>query len=137
MREIKFRAWLPHRKHFNYCNVHIDGTGLLFWQFGHTCEVIEKEERDEIVIQQFTGLHDKNGKEIYEGDIVKQYLHSIEDNDLYLRVGVVEYREDRFWCFGKNCHFYLNGALRDIPKSSYEVIGDIYSNPELLKEVKE
>ena len=83
---------------------------------------------------QYTGRKDSKGQEIYEGDIVRQYQHGIEDNNLYLRTGAVEYREDRFWCLGHKVHFFLSGAFRDIPKSTYEIIGNIYQNPELIKE---
>lgn len=69
---------------------------------------------------QFTGLHDKNGKEIYEGDILEDALG---------RRKLVEYYKDGFWLNAS-----LEGAewcLRQVNSSS-KVIGNIYENPELL-----
>ena len=71
-------------------------------------------------IGQFTGLHDKNGKEIYEGDVLEDTLG---------RKILVEYYKDGFWL---NASF--DGAewcLRQVNSSS-KIIGNIYENPELL-----
>lgn len=65
---------------------------------------------------QFTGLHDKNGKEIYEGDIVKRDL----DGD----VGMVEIDSGVFTMSG-DCQLPLF-------QETVEIIGNIYENPELL-----
>ena len=118
MREIKFRAW---------DGLRMTTSGIMFGSSNGNLF-----SAGEMPIMQYTGLKDKNGKEIYEGDVVRKYRHSIE-SDLYTRVGVVEYKEDRFRCFGDKCQFYLNGQFSDIPESSYEVIGNIYENPELLE----
>ena len=69
---------------------------------------------------QFTGLHDKNGKEIYEGDVLEDTLG---------RKKLVEYYKDGFWLNAS-----LEGAewcLRQVHSSS-KIIGNIYENPELL-----
>lgn len=115
MREIKFRAWDKNHKimypfeliELPYSeNVNLDG------QFDG---LIERG----YVFMQYTGLHDKNGKNIYEGDIVKgNYLKCI---------GVVKYSE-------KFCRFQIDDWATITPSDIYEVIGNIYENPELLND---
>ena len=77
---------------------------------------------------QFTGLHDKNGKEIYEGDIY------VWKKKLACEKGFIEYREDGFRCIVTQ-HSKSRGidVWPLMSMSPYlEVIGNIYENPELL-----
>lgn len=115
MREIKFRIWDGHTKSFfDTPDTHyqpklkIDESGIMSF-----------ETKDELYeIQQFTGLLDKNGKEIYEGDIVGGTL-----DDGTTGASPV------FW--GYNCYqpfSYLNCRGNDL-----EVIGNIYEHEFLLK----
>ena len=74
---------------------------------------------------QFTGLHDKNGKEIYEGDVVNS---SAAMDGIYLRV--VEFSKDRPCIeFNPLTGFVLCKGNEHL----FEVIGNIYENPELLE----
>lgn len=82
----------------------------------------------ECIILQCTGLKDKNGRLIFEGDIVKH-------NNQYIRVNplIVKYCEDYCGIFlfepnNKNKYAIYSESIE------YEVIGNIYENPELLKE---
>ncbi len=88
---------------------------------------------DNTAIQQFTGLLDKNGKEIYEGDIVK-WFHGVED------VAEVKYVVSQVFNapYPDMCYFGVRSARLGIchfqRDDDYTVIGNIFENPELLNE---
>lgn len=77
-------------------------------------------------VGQYTGLHDKNGKEIYEGDIVKALINGI------WYIGQVVYEHSGFTIDVTN-NKQLEFGRMGIIEIFTEVIGNIYDNPELLK----
>jgi uncharacterized phage protein (TIGR01671 family) len=99
------------------------------WDDRHAgCKVNER-----LVLMQYTGLKDKNGKEIYEGDIVKA-IGKLDKN-----IGIVEYRDEMasfYFKFETHAKFPMHFTLAIWNDEGFEpeVIGNIYENPELLKE---
>ena len=96
-----------------------------------TCESRHGNQIHEVnskTICQCTGLKDKKGKLIYEGDIVKCLYNSYGENGVY--IGKVIYREDT--C----CFVAANSESTDYEwwEEEKEVIGNIFDNPELLEE---
>ena len=92
-------------------------------------------------LMQFTGLKDRNGVEIYEGDIVKIYEHRFSPMDFIVDFSGANhcwwlsscFKESQFGTSKESFSFsQLNGFYEDC-----EVIGNIYENPELLKEKKD
>ena len=132
MRELKFRAWDTANKRWAtesdfkevglFVNYYIDGSG----KFELQADVNEcGYGRFEIV--EFTGLHDKNGKEIYEGDMITTRLYPLNDgrsHDIYYKDGCFRVR----WTM-----FTLANMFENTHNGDIEVIGNIYENPELLK----
>lgn len=89
---------------------------------------------DSSTIGQYTGLTDKNGKRIFEGDIVRFYERQLGGEDAPV-IQSVGYEEGGFCVY----RYFLNNWLRNaingnIQLEGIEVIGTIHDNPELLKE---
>jgi uncharacterized phage protein (TIGR01671 family) len=139
MREIKFRAWDKISKlmiQFDTPTRCIE-YGMLAWEssefpgignlpgsYEYLMDDTEEGEEDPYIVMQFTGLHDKNGKEIYEGDVVAPEHESSGR-------AVVEWREEcaSFETHWQDGHFDHNCGTWEF----LEVIGNIYENPELVK----
>jgi len=86
------------------------------------------EDSNDWKVMMWTGLLDRQGKEIYEGDIVRHIPSAFDRKDIEGEV---------FW-FQGHCRFALgrpNGHFLD-SLNNYEVIDNIYENPELSKEAK-
>lgn len=114
-REIKFRVWDIDKKKF------IQGLTL-------RVDNMSESKKDWHILSQFTGLHDKNGKEIYEGDIVTITHNNVTAKGTAKVIFSYEYSGG--WVVTSNGIDRLNIGTR--PKS-FEIIGNIYENPELLK----
>lgn len=89
---------------------------------------------DPDTVGQYTGLKDRNGKEIYEGDMVQQFWGSPHYRggvyyDCYSRIGKVVFRSPSFCLIAEDGIAYHLSSIG----IKHEVIGNIHDNPELLK----
>ncbi|HEA46437.1 MAG TPA: hypothetical protein ENH99_01510 [Candidatus Pacearchaeota archaeon] len=113
MREIKFRAWDKHNKR------------MLEWMYPVDCWMRWLNGEDnEVEIMQFTGLLDKNGKEIYDGDIVIT-TRDIESGGNHKKPKLVHWQPHTCGFNIRNTYINKNGYY-------YEIIGNIFENKDLL-----
>lgn len=127
MRTIKFRAW------DNVCKKMEYEFSKYSWYISHDGELVEQEDnwgedcwmhqknKTDYKLMQYTGLHDKNGIEIYEGDVIRCIWK--DDVSLNEKEWIAECKP-----IGENTfHFYSEFESIDCV-----IIGNIYENPELL-----
>ncbi|KKN60901.1 hypothetical protein LCGC14_0527720 [marine sediment metagenome] len=117
MREHKYRAWDREKRQFYHEPIGMFNSLPSNWESFYD-------------IQQYTGLKDKNGVEIYEGDILRKWNQKFpfEPVEYYAENSIVEYHE----VSGQ----YAAGTWKleqdNIDRFNWEVIGNIYENGELL-----
>lgn len=156
MREIKFRVWDKETKHIHIFgdDIHdaITSEGktnkIYYYNLQNGCDSLDEDS--DYVLMQYTGLKDKNGQEIYEGDIVKRSLRDKDERiyfeDFYVIIfdkaafqykGIKEYyisETGRKWKQEEKEGYRQDlGSNFGVNIKDIEVIGNIYNNPELLE----
>ena len=139
MREIKFRAWDDKaKKYLKVCRMGFNGFSHDFWSPSPVSCDARQADTTRYIFEQYTGLKDKNGREIYEGDIYfatyraggagsirgqrqERIKHAVEWSDRGSWRGKI-IGDRRYNC----CH--PHNELGE----SVEIIGNIHKNPELL-----
>ena len=126
----KFRAWTEEGKVMYYGVYPFkDGTLLL----SYDGIAFDEVPASDFIVMQSTGLKDKNGSEIFEGDIVRFALtESLPCGFNYVmnKDGVVTYKLGAFYVVNGLAEYLIS----DINTNDVEVIGNIYENPELSGE---
>ena len=122
MREIKFRAWDKLNKEM------FDVEIINFQERRVYKDTVSYRKFEDIELMQYTGLKDKNNKEIYEGDVLfesfgERYYKVVFENGSFRAEFEGDFEEYSF-------------DLIDVVAQGCEVVGNIYENPELIKEVR-
>jgi len=161
MREIKFRAWDKKRKKMiydyiedksmdrddTYIMIELDGTVHAYDSDDAGKNGLWEHENDnfDLEVMQYTGLKDKNGKEIYEGDIIRDdWLGTAEIryNDIIAGYWAKLFKRKKYVSMNDIDSEYIDITLlaenvgEKAGKIEQEVIGNIYENPELVKKGK-
>ena len=122
----KLRAWDKQDERMSYGEVEYFDDSINY-RFDHFCTGTDED----VEFMQSIGLKDKNGTEVYEGDILKLHAIFLAPDD---KIGYIEYSPK----YGYSIIFEGNRLYRQeywasTNKLNYEVIGNIYENPELLE----
>ena len=132
MREIKFRAWLKEdKKMVNVETMDFTDKSIQYLKRSEIINayILRRESDDDVELMQYTGLKDKNGKEIYEGDILffrdenMKYIVVWQDAAFIIKsIEIRKYSEKMCWL--------------DDTEICCEIVGNVYENKNLLEENK-
>lgn len=139
MRKIKFRAWDKKNKKMAYSD---DGNLEYGWFTDNDgCMLCVRIEKDIKLnnIMEYTGLKDKNGKEIYEGDILEVVNNLNEEiKKLYTHNVIVKHVNGAFvatWEDDIDGETYSHFNNYNTPVVTFEIIGNVYETKEVFKRI--
>ncbi len=133
MREIKFRAWADGKMHYDNFSIEFNG-GEMDDMIAYTKSDGKVVTCEDFILMQYIGLKDKNGKEIYEGDIVSYKIYMSAKQKFPVKTMV--------WIWSE---YHCGFSMKIVGGDRYEppimipgeheiiIIGNIHQNPELLK----
>jgi len=141
MRQLKFRAWDTATKTMLITGFHFFGETTCF---DLICQMVMENNpnkiecslmrMNDVVVMQFTGLLDKNKKQIYEGDILRYVEKMCDLGDAQTLIAKVIYDQDvAAFGLGLNDERGCWNYFTDRTISHFEVIGNEFENPKLLK----
>jgi len=129
----KFRVWCENKNEYETHEVVADQNGRLY----HHARMSQTLRKDTHIRENCTGLKDKNGKLIYDGDICKNELLTVDEDDpVYSRIAYALAYSGWLWCTmrsdgdGEEPTDFYGGVQAEY----LEVVGNIHENPELLAE---
>ena len=128
----RYRVWMKSLKWMcDVTNISFDSKFVDICQQGDTERYTEMSvEFDEITLMQSTGLFDKNGKEIFEGDVVRQVrTQPTTENEVI--IGVVTMLEGA-WLIMNDCEKLASDLWSETDEN--EIIGNIYENKDILED---
>ena len=123
----KFRAWSKDKE------ILAEVVSIDFWSENTVTEYFRERDFDDIVLMRSTGLFDKNGKEIFEGDIITDgfKIREIKNHQTLGFYMLDEERNENFLSDTASIEDFEEDAK--IVSEILEVIGNVYENPELLE----
>jgi uncharacterized phage protein (TIGR01671 family) len=143
MREVRFRAWDKHTKVMTYY-VDVYSADENWW----SADVVDPNTKDTKYcfdsntgeLMEYTGLRDKDGKKIFEGDILNAIVYPPDKKGGYDSIPIFKKDNQITIGFDKGCFVVLPEAhlwrfianINDTSKTDYQIIGNVYENPELL-----
>lgn len=136
MNEYRFRAYLKYEKKMvDVKAMDWDTEGNIIYIYyleGKYYLGYKKNDINDIIIMQYTGFKDKDGKEIYEGDVVKYYNNLYQVKRATLGFCISRIHPNKF-----ELELIANTDKKpEMIKESLEIVGNIYENPELLESSK-
>ena len=134
MHSLKFRVWDKiYKRYVKPYAVCLDGRAIVITEPSNDLETLDSKR---VNIEQYTGLKDKNGQKIYEGDIVTFMVERFDSITLGFdseqwHTAVVEWNQD------DACYSFVDGDEPFSVQFEAEVIGNIHETPGLLVEVND